>query len=134
MIVTVNPSLPSIGTRGYHGIRVADEHCCECAPSACHFESRVTRSAWMDYEPVIACVLLVDVLDRPGKLPAGLYPELYECLTEVIIDGVDADEESACDLCVRGSLGRKAADLRFLPGEIDGGLHGTFAGLLTGRG
>ena len=71
--------------------------------------------------------------DMSFELVAGLHVELAECLAEVVVDGVGADEQLRGDLSVGGTVGGEAGDLCFLRGEGIAGLDGPFASVLAGR-
>ena len=66
------------------------------------------------------------------ELVAGLHVELAECLAEVVVDGVGADEQLRGDLSVGGTVGGEAGDLCFLRGEGIAGLDGPLARVLAG--
>ena len=65
------------------------------------------------------------------ELVAGLHVELAECLAEVVVDGVGADEQLRGDLSVGGTVGGEAGDLCFLRGEGIAGLDGPLARVLA---
>ena len=67
------------------------------------------------------------------ELVAGLHSELAECLAEVVVDGVGADEQPRGDFSVGGTIGGEAGDLCFLGGQVIARLDGPFARVLAGR-
>src|SRR5215467_8603656 len=70
---------------------------------------------------------------RGRELSAGAHAELCEHLAQVVLDGSRTDEELACDLRVRVSIGSQPYDLALLGGENVAGLNRSLAHHLSGR-
>src|SRR5471032_2874801 len=66
---------------------------------------------------------------RLGELGTRVDPELGEDLTQVVLDGVLADEEARADLRIREAVASEAGYLRLLDREVVSRLQGAFAGV-----
>ena|SRR5947209_20577722 len=81
----------------------------------------------------VMTVTVIGLLEEyAGQFGTGADAEFAEDFSQVVFDGVRADEQLRGDLRVRFALGDEAGDLRLLGGEVVTGVGGALVNSFAG--